>query len=387
MNFFIKNNEIFGLKKNAISVLLAMLFSNISLAQETKTIKFNNFSQALADVSVFYNNEFIASSNAHGEVQIPDSIDIIRCNYLGILDTIIQVKDVKNKIITFSINLVGEVDVATKYSAKQHLIRLLEKNDSININAKIETDTILYYKLYLKRTMPAINKIELFEGIVKTRYNKDMNFNHLICTFAKIDNYYNDISVVETPSLPRKESLYERISKISVYLCNDYHEDARNNIRKKYEVENIYQQNDSIIFKLTYKEKKKKQVYIEQRTYYFFVNNIISKVERYHDFDKNILRVPFFTNSSISYRSITDYRYDNTINIANRKKKYETYYQKINQTLVTEMSYEAIPNPNLDFEIETNNNTITNYLPNLIKKTYPDIIIPSKKNSTYKFGF
>ncbi|NLB85530.1 MAG: hypothetical protein GX793_00545 [Bacteroidales bacterium] len=373
-----------SLEKRIIFILSLFIY-NILFAQQTKILTFHNFHEALPDVNVFYKDKFITSSDAHGIVEIMDSIDIIRCNYLGMLDTLIEIKSKNNRIINFSINLLCEVDVSDKYDSKLHLIKLLEKNDSIDANAKM--DTSLYYKVFLKRTMLELNKLELFEGIVKTRYNKDMNFNHLICTFAKIDNYYNDISVVETPSLPRKDSLYERIPKISVYLCNDYHEYARNNIRKKYEVENIYQQNDSIIFKLTYKEKKKKQVYIEQRTYYFFVNNIISKVERYHDYDKNILRVPFFANSSISYRSITDYRYDNTINIANRKKKYGTYYQKINQTLVTEMYYEAISNPNLDFEIETNNNTITNYLPNLIKKTYPDIIIPSSPISVYKMSF
>lgn len=374
--------------KQLCFLVFLIFISNISLAQHTKTLTFHNFHKALPDVNIFYNGKFITSSDFQGIVEVQDSIDIIRCNYLGIFDTVIEINYKKDKIINLSINLLGEVSVLEKYDAKSHLIKLLKKNDSIVSNAKI--DTSLYYKVFLKRTMLEIDKVELFEGIVKLSFKRDMSYagwGSYSCIIVKIDNYYNDISQFFTAELPSKDKFYAKIPKISLNLYPHYKQSNIEKVRKKYKVENIYQQNDSIIFKLSYKEKKNKNRFIEQRSYYFFVNNIIIKVDNFFDYDKNrgkILGVFDFTN--LYKYEITDYQANEIISCVEKKSKYETYYNNINQTLVTEFLYKAIPNPKLDFEINETY-SIANYLPTLIKKKYLDLIIPSSTTSVYKMSF
>jgi len=364
--------------KNIFCIIVSLTLSLFLYSQKTRTITFYNNNEVLADVKIYYQNNFITNSNSDGICEISDTINIVRCNYLDLIDTIINLKNQNSIKVYFKINLIKNVDITSKYDAKKHLIKLLEMNDSISA----QIDTTLYYKVLMRRTMPKIGKIELFEGIIKRNEHID-GWSYIV----KIDNYYNDITMSNAPEMPRKDTLYGKIMGFGVGLYEHYNNYQRKEIaKKKYKIENIFQQNDSTIFKISYIEKGKKQKYDQQRNYYFFENNIIRKVEQYDEYSKNRYKIVIFDFTNISRYEKVEYENNKIINIKSRNYKNETFYHNINQTVISEVFCEIIPNPNLEFEI---NKTMGNLKISVlsIKKQYPNLIIPSNPEPFYKFDF
>jgi len=359
-----------------VSFLLWLIISFSLFSQNIKTLTFFNYGQPLADVKVYYQNQFITNSYCDGKCEIPDSINIVNSNYLGIFDTIINIKNCINCNIDLKINLLKEIEVSDNYDAKKHFLKLLEFSDNKFANAN--NDTTIYYRVFKKQIMQKLGKIELFEGIGKLHYNSKNRQYELI--IVKIDNYYNDIAAKNDYFSFKEDSLYNKLLGFgSAYFNDKLSEKNRQEFKdKKYQITNIYQQNDSTIFKINIIEKSKKQTYTQQRNYYIFVNNTLKKVDTYFEYDKNHFN---FLNLSVISKNriiLEEYDYNKNIFYKNYFYKSENFYPKIDQDVISEYYIENIQNPNLEIEMyQMQMSSKLKYAIIALKKQYPDLVIPS----------
>ncbi|MDR2835727.1 MAG: hypothetical protein LBV69_05940 [Bacteroidales bacterium] len=337
-------------------------------------------------MKIFNNHQFITNSNSKGECEISDTINIINCNYLSIFDTTINIKNCNNCKVDFKINLLPDVDVLEKYDAKKHFKKLLEISGSY----AEDIDTTIYYRFFNEQFMPETGRKELFECIMKINYTN----NCKSCTgyriiVVKIDNYYNDIAKQDDFHNFKVDSLYLGMTVFCRYsVQNRFHESRIKEVTKKnILVKNIYQQNDSTIFKLTIPAKGNAKIK-EQRNYYIFENNKLKRVELFSEYDKNNFNfLNIISENTNMYYLLDEYGFNKQIFYKKSFKKSEIYLPKYKQKVIRKSYIENIANPNLEFELNEIVSNRLKYAMNSLKKKYPDLIIPSSPEAFYKFDF
>lgn len=357
-------------------IILFCIFNSLFVySQKIKTIIFYNGDMPIEDVKVSFDNTFLASSNQFGICEISDTINSIYCNYCDIIDSVVDVGKCDTCIIEFHINLLKETIVLDEYNAKNHLINLLDFNNKLNN----DIDTVLYYKIQIENIVQGINKKEIFEGIIKAIYTGNSKDKFYSFEIIKIDNYFNTIGARFLP-----DSLYFYVRVDNIISMQPYKE--KNLLRKiifdrnnKNSVINLYQKNDSVIFKFDLFRKH------EDKNYLTFNSKVLAKMEIF----KNYSNARHNNTFPVLKYSIIDYFYDKNI----YSKKGYCYYEyiikkkSINHMLTSKLYFENIPNPNMEFEIKETFNYFNNINLHIetIKQNHPEIIIPSYSKTQYKF--
>ena len=351
------------MKKVIIFLILCCISSWLTAQNKTLTITNNN--KGLSDVKIYNNNQIIGITDSNGICEIDESITKVRCNYLEIIDTTIDL--LVATTINFKINLFNEIEINDKYNACKHFQKLLEITNKYSAHI----DTTLYYKAQIENRVSKTEQKEIFEAILMANYNgKTGKYSFYI---VKIDNYYNSI----------EDSIYKKLESITFNLFTNEPFSSKNlkyyNCKNKnLHINNIYSENDTIIF---CNILEKGQI----KNYFKFINNTLVTIEykSLTDYHRLFLRIK-------NYYFLRNYCYNKNVYIKNCRYFFEFKYNisKIQQYIIHTLNIENIPQPNIinNFNDEFIDNGLKTTL-KYLKNKYPNLIIPSNPEPFYKFDF
>jgi hypothetical protein len=348
--------------KSIFGFILAMVLVIPLFGQDIKTIVFQDtiYHNPVHGVMVFSNGNFLAVSDDIGSCRINDTITEIFCKYPGYEGRTLNIGDCDSCVFTLetNYNLLEEVEVKGDYNAKKHLLKLL--NESQQTAYKLDTN--IYYTFKEINTIPELNQIEIFKGILRVE-NKGYSKKGNLIFISEISRYKNTIGN-STYQQMQSSRIFEKFVIDVLYPRN-----IRRLRRNNHFQGGVHNTRDSLIFRVSTKSNK----ISADADYILFIKNKLRTRELARTFHRDTLVLKYYIKTDYSLSRIILPEHI----LASRE-----YILENGQLVSNTVELQQIGNPNIEHELNVFLSHLScQKLVKKVKEKYPDLIISPEEDN------